>query len=503
MSERFTRLFSLQPNLYAETSPVTIAAGALLKDNQSGKVLVQLKLRNIGAKEIKAARVSVCPMDTVGAPLGEALEHQYLDLTAKRGEEFGAKTPLPLADAATRAFSVTVTEVIFADNSIWKATGALWGTLPRPAKLEDTLEDAELLRQYHMKYGATCKYEPTAHKDLWYCTCGALNRQGEACHACERALPDLQRIDLAELRAERDARLAAEKAAAEEKARAEAAAAEARAKKAKKTAIIVVPLLAVIVAAYFLTTLVIIPTVKYNKAVDLMDAGQYEEAIAAFMAMEGYKDSEEQISACETVILDSKYGNAIALMDAGNPFEACRIFASLDGYKDSNELIADFWDKTATRDTLAAGDMHTVCLKSNGAVDAVGYNYDGECDVYGWTDIVAVAAGDSHTVGLKSDGTVVAVGWNDEGQCDVSDWTDIVAVAADFDNTIGLKSDGTVVTAGDDFYDDEMSSWTNIVAVAAGGHTVGLKADGTAVAVGGLIFYPYDESDWTGIKLPK
>lgn len=30
-----------------------------------------------------------------------------------------------------------------------------------------------------------------------------------------------------------------------------------------------------------------------------------------------------------------------------------------------------------------------------------------------------------HTVGLKSDGTVVAVGNKDDGRCDVSDWTDI------------------------------------------------------------------------------
>jgi alpha-tubulin suppressor-like RCC1 family protein len=33
-----------------------------------------------------------------------------------------------------------------------------------------------------------------------------------------------------------------------------------------------------------------------------------------------------------------------------------------------------------------------------------------------------VAAGECHTVGLKSDGTVVAVGGNDDGQCDVGGW---------------------------------------------------------------------------------
>ena len=60
-----------------------------------------------------------------------------------------------------------------------------------------------------------------------------------------------------------------------------------------------------------------------------------------------------------------------------------------------------------------------------------------------------VAAGWQHTVGLKSDGTVVAVGRNSEGQCNVGNWTDIIQVdAGDFD-TVGLKSDGTVVAVGD------------------------------------------------------
>ena len=74
---------------------------------------------------------------------------------------------------------------------------------------------------------------------------------------------------------------------------------------------------------------------------------------------------------------------------------------------------------------IAAGSFHTVGLKADGTVVAVGSNDKGQRNVSDWTDIVAIAAGLRHTVGLKADGTVVAVGGNSEGQCDVSDWKNI------------------------------------------------------------------------------
>ena len=135
---------------------------------------------------------------------------------------------------------------------------------------------------------------------------------------------------------------------------------------------------------------------------------------------------------------------------------------------------------------VAAGYFHTVGLKNNGGVVAVGNNVLGQCNVGGWTGITQVAAGDAHTVGLKSDGTVVAVGYNADGRCNVGGWTGINQVAAGWMHTVGLKSDGTVVAVGENWDGRcNVGGWTGIIQVAARFfQTVGLKSNGTVVAVG-------------------
>ena len=160
----------------------------------------------------------------------------------------------------------------------------------------------------------------------------------------------------------------------------------------------------------------------------------------------------------------------------------------------------------AYHNLISAGSDHTVGLKADGTVVAVGDNEFGKCDVASWKSIVAVSVEEAHTVGLKANGTVVAVGSKENGRCDVAIWKNIVAVSAGNQHTVGLKADGTVVaTEYIDVWDDydgqcDVSRWKDIVAVSAGGlHTVGLKADGTVVAVGNNEEGQCDVSGWKDI----
>ena len=283
-----------------------------------------------------------------------------------------------------------------------------------------------------------------------------------------------------------------------------------------------------------LITKVAIPAVEYSKAEKLLASGDYDGAIAAFEALGDYKDSadlrNESVYEKATALLASgdydgaitafealgdykdssamlvesanakEYAQAEKLLAQGQTAEAAVAFARISEYEDAREHSFELWDTIAARETLAAGWDHTVGLKADGTVVVVGWNWGGQCDVSGWTDIVAVAAGGYHTVGLRTDGTVVAVGVND-GRCDVSGWRDIVAVAAGEYHTVGLRADGTVAAVGDNEYGQcDVSGWRDIVAVSAGRrHTVGLKADGTVVAVGDNEYGQCDVAGWTDI----
>jgi len=170
------------------------------------------------------------------------------------------------------------------------------------------------------------------------------------------------------------------------------------------------------------------------------------------------------------------------------------------GYNDYGQRNVGSWTDVVQVAGAGGGD-HTVGLMSDGRVVAVGRNDHGQCNVGSWTDIIQVAGGGLHTVGLRSDGTVVAVGYNYYGECNVAGWTDIIEVAAGWRHTVGLMSDGTVVAVGDNGADQcNVGGWTDIVQVAGGGaHTVGLMSDGIVVAVGYDTSGQINVGGWTNI----
>ena len=115
--------------------------------------------------------------------------------------------------------------------------------------------------------------------------------------------------------------------------------AEKKKKKNKKIVAITIPCVCAIATFVVLLFTVFIPNSEYNDAKALMDEGKYNEAITAFVAMDGYRDSENKIDECNALIIDGKYNDAIALMNDGEYSNAISAFKALKGYKNSASMI--------------------------------------------------------------------------------------------------------------------------------------------------------------------
>lgn len=317
MSERFTKLFTLPENLYTETSPVLIVAGALLKDGQTGKVLAQLKLKNISSKVIKALTVKLFPKDTTGQVLGDAIDFQYLDLHANRDDDFGSKTPIPFADKTTRSFDVVVSRVIFSDNSEWNETDTAWESLCLQQKdISLSLNDEELFKEYQLKFGEVCRYEVIQPKDLWVCSCGHVNRKEEAeCHHCHTSLIAFTSLDWDALKQSKEERISKEKQAAKR-----------RKKHNTIVAAILIPCVLVIaVLSWFSATKV---DRALEKASGYANQGKFWEAVQVLIDLKMPKDEEDAYkvykalnmyksgleSGIDLAIQNGRYKDALALV---------------------------------------------------------------------------------------------------------------------------------------------------------------------------------------------
>lgn len=134
----------------------------------------------------------------------------------------------------------------------------------------------------------------------------------------------------------------------------------------------------------------------------------------------------------------------------GNQLEEFKI--KRDEWKDVVNISAAGGDTTEDR----RGGGHTVGLKSNGTVVAVGDKKWGQCEVYGkkWKNIVKVVAGDWYTVGLKENGQVLITGENDHTTHteyidhdllkQMNKKKDIVDIAAGYGQTIFIHRDESI-----------------------------------------------------------
>ena len=117
-------------------------------------------------------------------------------------------------------------------------------------------------------------------------------------------------------------------------------------KKGGKLALAIVGAIVLVgLAVLLLVTQVAIPGNNYKLAQAMMDAGQYDQAIAIFGSLGNYKDSIQRLGEAQAAKLDAEnaaaYARAEALLDAGDFDGAIAAFRALAGYRDSAQRIAE------------------------------------------------------------------------------------------------------------------------------------------------------------------
>ena len=142
---------------------------------------------------------------------------------------------------------------------------------------------------------------------------------------------------------------------------------------------------------------------------------------------------------------------------------------------------------TARAGILSTGSWHAA-NRSYGGLQVLaswGSNSSGQTNIpAGLTGVTAIAAGDYHSLALKSDGTVVRWG---SASAVPAGLTGVTAIAAGYDFSLALKNDGTVVGWGSNSFRQTTipAGLTGVTAIAAGGYfSLALKNDGTVVGWG-------------------
>lgn len=338
MAERYIRLYTLPQDLYTAGSPLVIAAGALLKDTQTGRVLAQLKLRSISDQRIRAVKVRVIGCD-VSQEIVCRQEYQYLDLEVKRDMLFGSKEAILLPSSSVRSFTVEPIAVYYADGTGYEYEDSRWESLPEQEDLTTRLFDAELIKQYRLDTSEKSRFVPLETRDLWLCSCGEINHPFECCRRCGVDLDSLNRfLDVDVLRERKKLRLVDEAA--------DAARRDEQRKtlsyRLKHAGLILIPVLlvaAVLIGAYLLSSK---REQRYLSADELFAAGSYSEAAEIYEDLGSYRDAASKADvARDAAARLSTYTRAGKLLANARYDDAYESYTSLGDYKDAAKLALE------------------------------------------------------------------------------------------------------------------------------------------------------------------
>lgn len=99
-------------------------------------------------------------------------------------------------------------------------------------------------------------------------------------------------------------------------------------RKGKKVKIVISIIIVIVLASVIIIKTLVIPPMRYQRALDLMEEKQYNDAISVFESLDNYKDSQSYLK-------EAKYCNAVKVFESGDFSSEINTFKNLGEYKDS------------------------------------------------------------------------------------------------------------------------------------------------------------------------
>lgn len=116
----YTQIFKLlTPYNVSKNYPVEVSAGVLLREEESKRIIVQLKFKNVSTKSIRNVTVNISAYDSEGRSIKNNTVFTYQNVAAPVDAYFGDRIPIIMDDRNTSAFDVDIISINYSDGTSW------------------------------------------------------------------------------------------------------------------------------------------------------------------------------------------------------------------------------------------------------------------------------------------------------------------------------------------------------------------------------------------------
>lgn len=296
-------------NSYSQNSPVIARAGALLKDNETSSVLIQLKLENITEQIIKSLKIKLSIFDIEGKAIQTDIEHQYFNLSAGYGDTFGQNTPVVINNFSACKFEITEM-IVMSDNSTWTSTQK-YISVPTQESFLLNISDTQLFNKFISEINHNIFWEKHQNEKVQInnaltklrthkasnpeAATEKINTYTSILHAPRKADSEFNPDETFLISDIENMLNIFESGKKEYK--------KEKAKKRKSRVLIILGIILLSIVLLIAGGIFLLINTGYNTAVANLNNENYESAIADFEILGSFKDSEEKL-------LEAKFGLA-------------------------------------------------------------------------------------------------------------------------------------------------------------------------------------------------